>query len=558
MPAINAGIALRFFRLTALVAVAAIVNATMSELMNPAQIQPEEFFALPRLFARDSTNSATLTWTAPAEDGTVGGPSSSYDIRYANDALNESNWSSATLLVSPPPPATPGTIETTIVEGLLPRTTYAFGIKTFDEANNVSALSNIATHTTSCIESWLCAEWSACDAGTQVRTCDDLNDCGTTLERPLETQTCSCVENWTCTDWSSCLRGRQTRSCTDTAACGTTYDLPEESQACASGGQPRVPSVVVGLNAGNEPRVRVFNSEGRRLASFRAYERSFRGGVSVAVGDIDGNGIDEIITGPGPGRAPTIRVFTKSGRLLKSFNVFSSSFQGGVNVAVGDFQKDGSVDVVVAPKSIFTSRVRVFSLVGGVFQRSFREFTAFPGSFKGETNVAAADVDGNGTDELLTVPGTGGGPHVRLFEVVNGQFETRTLGFLAYSRKFRGGVSFATGDIDGDGNDEIVTAPVMRGGPHVRTFGWNSNGTFILQSPGFFAFTERFRGGTSITTMDNDGDGDSEIVVAVRSGDQALVRIWRADGKQLLREWLAFPQEIQTGVSLAVGYLTRE
>ncbi len=44
-----------------------------------------------------------------------------------------------------------------------------------------------------CIENWDCTEWSTCVGGTQTRTCTDLNDCGTIINRPDPFESRSCT-----------------------------------------------------------------------------------------------------------------------------------------------------------------------------------------------------------------------------------------------------------------------------------------------------------------------------------------------------------------------------
>src|SRR3989339_253670 len=43
---------------------------------------------------------------------------------------------------------------------------------------------------------------------------------------------CVCVENWTCTPFSACVGGTQSRICTDNNNCGTTLNKPIENQLC--------------------------------------------------------------------------------------------------------------------------------------------------------------------------------------------------------------------------------------------------------------------------------------------------------------------------------------
>ncbi len=92
-------------------------------------------------------SSATLSWTAPGDDGNVG-TASSYDLRYATSAITEGNWNSASQVTGEPTPSSAGSAETLLVDDLDPEQTYYFAIKTVDEANNWSALSNVHSVTT--------------------------------------------------------------------------------------------------------------------------------------------------------------------------------------------------------------------------------------------------------------------------------------------------------------------------------------------------------------------------------------------------------------------------
>ena len=76
----------------------------------------------------------------------------------------------------------------------------------------------------------------------------------------------------------------------------------------------------------------------RPLASFFAYDASFHGGVRVAVGDINGDGFNDIVTGAGPGGGPHVEVFgPPGGGLLRSFFAYDPGFHGGVYVGAGDY-----------------------------------------------------------------------------------------------------------------------------------------------------------------------------------------------------------------------------
>lgn len=89
-----------------------------------------------------------------------------------------------------------------------------------------------------------------------------------------------------------------------------------------------VPDVVTGAAAGGAPHVRAFSGiDGKELLSFYAYAPSFTGGVSVAAGD------GWLATGAGPGGAPHVRVWNGSGVEVRGFYATDASYTGGVKVA---------------------------------------------------------------------------------------------------------------------------------------------------------------------------------------------------------------------------------
>ena len=102
-----------------------------------------------------------------------------------------------------------------------------------------------------------------------------------------------------------------------------------------------VGQIVLGAGEGGGPRVRVVNADGSGvgdspLADFFAYEPTFRGGVQVAAGELDGNPNDgdELVAAAGTGGGPRVRVFRSDGATLVDYFAFGSSFRGGANVTV--------------------------------------------------------------------------------------------------------------------------------------------------------------------------------------------------------------------------------
>jgi len=234
--------------------------------------------------------------------------------------------------------------------------------------------------------------------------------------------------------------------------------------------------------------IKVTGKKGEPENEFLSYGDNFIGGVNVAAGDVDGDGVDEIITGAGNGGGPHVRIFDAGGNLRGQFFAYDPAFRGGVNVAAGDVDGDGVDEIITGAGNGGGPQVRIFRANG----KAVSQFFAYDEKFRGGVRVAAADIDGgarDNKDEIVTAPGEGGGPHIRIFDdhaQLKGQF-------FAFSRNFKGGVSIGSGDVNNDGLDEIIAGAGPGGAPHVRVF--DRNGTIISS---FYALDESFSGGVNV------------------------------------------------------------
>src|SRR4029077_16868645 len=154
------------------------------------------------------------------------------------------------------------------------------------------------------------------------------------------------------------------------------------------------------------------------MASFYAYDLPFGGGVFVACGDVDGDGLADVITGKGPGGDPHVRAFSlASGSPVEiaSFNAYAPTFAGGVHVAVGDVNGDGRADIITGAGPGGAPHVRAFSLAGGGVTE-LASFLAYDPAFTGGVFVAGGDVNGDGIAEIIAGTTRAGGP-VRVFAI---------------------------------------------------------------------------------------------------------------------------------------------
>ena len=312
---------------------------------------------------------------------------------------------------------------------------------------------------------------------------------------------------------------------------------------------PAVPAeqaqLAVGADAGNMPVVQVFDrATGSLRFSFLAYEPGFRGGVRVALGDINADGAQDIITAPGGGGGPLVKVFSGvDGSLLRSFFAFDSSVRGGLNVAAGDIDGDGRTDIVVGAGDGGAPHVKVFS---GTTGNEIRSFFAYDSGFRNGVIVATGDVDGDGRTDIVTGAGVGGAPHVKVFSGLTGA-EIRS--YFAFDSTVRGGVYVGSGDVDGDGKAEVIAGAGVGGAPHVKVF----SGATGNESQSVFAFDSNFRGGVRVAAADVTGDGKAEIVSAVGPTGAPRVRVFQAPNLTQLDDFFAFNTAFTGGITVAIA-----
>jgi hypothetical protein len=248
--------------------------------------------------------------------------------------------------------------------------------------------------------------------------------------------------------------------------------------------------LVTGADAGGAPHVRVYDAETMaELFSFFPYDPAFRGGVRVAAGDVDGDGIADVITAPGPGGGPHVKVFDGvTGAELASFFAFDPGFAGGVTVAAGDVNGDGRADIAVGAGVGGGPHVQVFD---GRTLGVLSSFFAFDPGLRNGVSVGAGDLTGDGRADIVVGAGPGGGPHVKAFDGVTG---AEVLSFFAFDPGFRGGVAVAAGDLDEDGRADVVAGAGPGGGPEVRMFS-GADGSLLAS---LFAYDAAFLGGARV------------------------------------------------------------
>jgi hypothetical protein len=192
--------------------------------------------------------------------------------------------------------------------------------------------------------------------------------------------------------------------------------------------------LIVAMGAG--PRVRVYDAAAAALITEGdPYGPGFTGGVHVAAGDVDGDGQSEIVTAPATGAGP-VRVFRADRTLVGEVAPYGAAFGGGVHVAVGDVDGDGYGDLITSPASgaqpihVYSARTRA----------RLHSFSPAGLDYDGGYNVAAGDFTADGRDDIVVALGPG---HAPWFGVFDGATAALHAAVLAGPADFRGGVVVA-------------------------------------------------------------------------------------------------------------------
>jgi uncharacterized repeat protein (TIGR01451 family) len=350
-----------------------------------------------------------------------------------------------------------------------------------------------------------------------------------------------------------------------------TGDLVSSATVAAAGGETNtannsatdtdrfVPkSIAVADDAGwsSTSLVRLVNpSTGALIAQAFAFEPDFRTGVRTALGDLNGDGKNELVAVPNFGRVGELVVFQQvvagdgTVTLVKdarySLQPFGPDYDRGLNVVVGDFTGDGLGDVAVS-KSFGNGAVKVYESTPAATTGSLtllRSFVPFRDGTGGAA-IAAADfgtvtngrvVDAlrrDGKDELVVVSGAGMAPVVRVYDVLN-SVPAVVDTIRPFSGTASGSLSVTTGRVNVDSIPDIIVSQGRGGSSLVEVYDGRLGTAANARLARFAAFSDLATRSAPVVTagIDDDGDGRLERFNVVQGGvGEASLRYYSTAG----------------------------
>jgi hypothetical protein len=186
---------------------------------------------------------------------------------------------------------------------------------------------------------------------------------------------------------------------------------------------------VLSPDQGGGPRVRIVSGKDPRvtLADFFGIEDvEFRGGARTAVGDINGDGVLDLAVAAGFSGGPRIALFDGRGivgnpappKLVADFFVFEQTLRNGVYVALGDLNGDKMAEIIAGGGPGGGPRVFVLDGAGvlaGNTVAPIANFFAGNTDNRGGIRVSVANMDDDNKADLIVGAGTGGGSRISVF-----------------------------------------------------------------------------------------------------------------------------------------------
>lgn len=264
-------------------------------------------------------------------------------------------------------------------------------------------------------------------------------------------------------------------------------------------------AVVVPGGGGKATTVRVLDANGDKLIATVMPFPGYEGSVSVALGDLDGDGVLDLVVGAGKDHAPEIVAYSGRAQAGKSayavelarFRAFGSDARGGISVAAAQIDGATSDNIIVGSGPGMASEIKVYGTrlpKPGTAPPLFTSFAPYAGDANGVT-LATGFVDfTTGRNSIVAAPGPGSVAEVKVFvfplldkigaaPLASPQPDV-TASLRPFGDAYAGGVSLATGWLAGHlGGAKRIVVGQLADGAQVKVY---SSGSALDGGPAMY------------------------------------------------------------------------
>lgn len=273
---------------------------------------------------------------------------------------------------------------------------------------------------------------------------------------------------------------------------------------------------------------------GDHVKTITPFGGKFRGGTTVASGDVNGDGTAEYIVGAGPGGGPQVEVYTASGKRILSFFAFDPKMNTGINVAAGDLGGEGKAEIVVASQPGYPATVEIFSSDG----KKVSEFKPYGEEYSGGLHIAVLPAHAGLPGKIIVASGVEHDQEVRVYDASGRKLEQT---WQPFGKKSGAGVNVAAAWSDEYHESIIVAGSGWDRAPEVLVYGLQSKKVLARWD----VYKSTLRSGVRVAA-DNQ-------MIATGPGTYggAVVQMYNHHGA-LVASYLAFEAEFRGGVEVAL------
>jgi len=271
--------------------------------------------------------------------------------------------------------------------------------------------------------------------------------------------------------------------------------------------------IVVAPTSGYLPLIGVYDLDGKKLNEFYAYNLNFKGGVNLASGNVINDYQEELITSPGSGGGPHIRIFNKAGDVLSQFFAYEASYNGGVETATIKYNSDTQAKIVTVPQGDYQPLVRIFNYQGNLID----EFLAFEEDKSTGLTVTTGDINNDGVEEIIAARKNVFGS-IRIFN----QQGNLLFEFEPFNTSISGiNITFTESSV---GQPAIAISPKNENS-RIKLFDYYGN---PITSFDVYQGVQ----GLNLTSSDLDLDGFQDIIISASLNQTPEIKVYSPTGNQ--------------------------